>query len=94
MYQRMFPSLTVDVEAELIKYKAYAERIRPLVQETVSYLDKSFKSGKKILVEGANAAMLDIDFGEFFLFCLSCVFHHLILSMFSSAKRNSHLPYL
>lgn len=64
MYQRMFPSLVVDVKSELDRYEGYAKRIRPLVQETVYYLDKCFKSGKKVLVEGANAAMLDIDFGE------------------------------
>jgi adenylosuccinate synthase len=60
----MFPSLTVDVESELAKYKSYAERVRPLVQDTVSYLDKAIKTGKRVLVEGANAAMLDIDFGK------------------------------
>ncbi|XP_044263999.1 adenylosuccinate synthetase [Tribolium madens] len=65
VYQRMFPSLTVDVESELARYKVYAERVRPLVYETVSYLDKAIKSGKKVLVEGANAAMLDIDFGTY-----------------------------
>ncbi|XP_071053364.1 adenylosuccinate synthetase isoform X2 [Onthophagus taurus] len=65
MYQRMFPSLNVDVEFELKKYKDYAEQVRPLAVETVFLLDKSLKEGKKILVEGANAAMLDIDFGTY-----------------------------
>jgi adenylosuccinate synthase len=51
MYQRMFPSLTVDVESELAKYKSYAERVRPLVRDTVSYLDKAIKTGKRVLVE-------------------------------------------
>lgn len=64
MHQRMFPALVVDVDAELAKYQKYAERIRPFVKETVSYLDKCLQDGKKILVEGANAAMLDIDFGK------------------------------
>lgn len=63
MYQRMFPNLVIDVEAELKRYQKYAEEIRPLVTETVYFLDKSLKEGKKVLVEGANAAMLDIDFG-------------------------------
>lgn len=62
-YKRMFPLLEVDIESELAKYKIYAEKIRPLVKDTVSYLHKEIKSGKKVLVEGANAAMLDIDFG-------------------------------
>ncbi|CAG9860168.1 unnamed protein product [Phyllotreta striolata] len=65
LHQRMFPSLTVDVDAELRKYAEYAEKIRPLVRDTVSYLDKSIRTGNKVLVEGANAAMLDIDFGTY-----------------------------
>lgn len=64
MYQRMFPTLNVDVEAELERYKEYAQKIAPLVYESVSYLYNALQNGKKILVEGANAAMLDIDFGK------------------------------
>lgn len=55
----------MDVEAEVSKYKDYAERMRPLVANTVAYIHKCLKDDKKILVEGANAAMLDIDFGKF-----------------------------
>lgn len=64
-HQKVFPSLNVDIKAELARYKDFAERIRPLVKETVSYLYKSLQQGKKILVEGANAALLDIDFGTY-----------------------------
>ncbi|XP_014204064.1 adenylosuccinate synthetase [Copidosoma floridanum] len=64
-HQKIFPSLKVDVENELKRYKGYAERIRPLVKETVHYLHNAVKKGKKILVEGANAALLDIDFGTY-----------------------------
>ncbi|KAG8239932.1 hypothetical protein J437_LFUL019525 [Ladona fulva] len=64
MYMRMFPMLNVDVQAELTRYKVYAEKIRPLVTDTVSFLHHALRSGKQILVEGANAAMLDIDFGK------------------------------
>lgn len=64
-YQRMFPDLVVDVPAELERYKVFAERIRPLVCETVSFLHEALRQHKKILVEGANAAMLDIDFGTY-----------------------------
>ncbi|GLV43319.1 Adenylosuccinate Synthetase [Carabus blaptoides fortunei] len=65
MYQRMFPDLTVNAKAELAVYKGYADRIRPLVRDTVSYMHQAVKQGKKVLVEGANAAMLDIDFGTY-----------------------------
>lgn len=59
-----FKSLDVDKQKELERYKTYAEEIRPLVVETVSFLHQSIQDGKHILVEGANAAMLDIDFGN------------------------------
>ncbi|XP_021190557.3 adenylosuccinate synthetase [Helicoverpa armigera] len=64
-YKRMFPSLEVDIEAELNRYQEYATMIRPMVRDTVSYLHKAIKEGKKVLVEGANAALLDIDFGTY-----------------------------
>jgi adenylosuccinate synthase len=60
-----FPDLKVDKEAELARYKVFAERVRPLVVESVSYLHKKLKDNKKVLVEGANAGMIDIDFGTY-----------------------------
>lgn len=60
-----FKSLEVDKEKELERYKSFAEDIRPLVVETVSFLHQSLREGKHVLVEGANAAMLDIDFGTY-----------------------------
>lgn len=54
-----------DVEEELKRYRAYVEEIRPCVKDTVPFIYNCLKSGKKILVEGANAAMLDIDFGTY-----------------------------
>lgn len=65
-YQRLLPDLNVDVDAELEKYKGYAEQVRPFVVETISYLHSAIRANKSVLVEGANAAMLDIDFGNWF----------------------------
>jgi len=58
-----YPDLKIDREAEMERYKGLAERIRPLVIESVAYLHKKVSKGAKILVEGANAGMIDIDFG-------------------------------
>ena len=66
-----FKSLEVDKEKELERYKTFAEEIRPLVIETVSFLHQNLHEGKGILVEGANAAMLDIDFGNLFFLQIS-----------------------
>lgn len=64
-YHRMLPELNVDVEAELERYKGFVEQVRPFVVETISYLNTAIKANKSVLVEGANAAMLDIDFGTY-----------------------------
>lgn len=65
MHQRMFPSLHVNINEELEKYKEFAQKLKPLVIETVYFINDELKKGKRILVEGANAAMLDIDFGGY-----------------------------
>jgi len=64
-YMAAFPGLKVDKAAEIERYRQLAERLRPLVVESVSFLHNRLNEGKKVLVEGANAAMLDIDFGTY-----------------------------
>ncbi|KAK3753625.1 hypothetical protein QZH41_014732, partial [Actinostola sp. cb2023] len=65
-FQKLFPNLEVNIEEELTKYKKYAERIRPLVRDTVVYMNEALqKPNLAIVVEGANALMLDIDFGTY-----------------------------
>ena len=63
-FSARYQGLNVDKESELARYREYADRMRPMVIETVSYLHGQMAQGKSVLVEGANAAMLDIDFGE------------------------------
>ena len=43
----------------------YAERIRPLVCDTAAYLGNAMAAGKRILFEGAQGTMLDIDHGTY-----------------------------
>ncbi|KAL4248879.1 Adenylosuccinate synthetase 1 [Abortiporus biennis] len=54
-----------DTEGEIIRYKALAERLKPYVIDSLVYMHKSIQAGKRVLVEGANAIMLDIDFGTY-----------------------------
>ncbi|EJT98379.1 AMPSase 1 [Dacryopinax primogenitus] len=54
-----------DTEAEIARYKVLAERLRPYVVDGVTWIHKALADGKRILVEGANALMLDIDFGTY-----------------------------
>ena len=44
----------------------YAEYLKPYVDmDLLPFLQKSFKDGKKILFEGAQGVMLDVDFGTY-----------------------------
>jgi adenylosuccinate synthase len=42
-----------------------AERLRPFVIDSVVYIHEALATSKRILVEGANALMLDIDYGTY-----------------------------
>lgn len=54
-----------DVEAALAQYQELAERMRPFVTDTGKYLNRAIKNGERLLFEGAQATMLDIDFGTY-----------------------------
>ncbi|QLQ79394.1 hypothetical protein HG537_0C00410 [Torulaspora globosa] len=54
-----------DAEAELARYKKYKDELKPFVVDSVVFMHKAIQANKKILVEGANALMLDIDFGTY-----------------------------
>ena len=55
----------VDAAAIQAQYEAYADRLRPLVCDCAITLSRAMKSGKRILFEGAQGTMLDIDHGTY-----------------------------
>ncbi len=57
--------LAIDIETTLLEYITLAESIRPMVTDTIPLLHEAHQAGKKILFEGAQGAMLDIDFGTY-----------------------------
>ena len=56
---------TVDQEAIQAQYTKYADRLRPYVSNIAIALQKSGRSGKQILFEGAQGTHLDIDHGTY-----------------------------
>ncbi|KAK9125359.1 hypothetical protein Scep_014205 [Stephania cephalantha] len=50
---------------EVEKYKRFAERLEPYIADTVYVMNDYIAQKKKILVEGGQATMLDIDFGTY-----------------------------
>jgi len=57
------PSLDADALAE--QYAHAAQRIAPYVTNTARTLHRALAEGKRILAEGAQAALLDIDHGTY-----------------------------
>lgn len=57
--------LEYDVEEELVRYRVYHETLRPYVVDAVLFVQTAFSTNKRVLVEGANALMLDIDYGTY-----------------------------
>ncbi|KAK9819397.1 hypothetical protein WJX81_005112 [Elliptochloris bilobata] len=60
-----FEGFQYDVEADIERYGAIARRVLPFVGDTVDFVNTAYEAGRRILVEGANATMLDLDFGTY-----------------------------
>ena len=57
--------ITLDADKVHHDYRGYAERLKPFVADTTAYLLDAVDAGKKLLFEGAQGALLDIDHGTF-----------------------------
>lgn len=58
-----FPSL--DADSIICEYSKYADILKPYVIDSVTFIHEQLESNKKILCEGAQATLLDIDFGTY-----------------------------
>ncbi|MDA1314948.1 MAG: adenylosuccinate synthase [Acidobacteria bacterium] len=56
---------TWDFDAIYDEYLGFAERLRPYVCDTAVYLQDALRGGKRVLFEGAQGTMLDIDHGTY-----------------------------
>ncbi|KAJ9292723.1 hypothetical protein DTO271G3_8537 [Paecilomyces variotii] len=77
-----------DEEGELAQLKELAPRLQPMVVDAVSWMYAQTQQNKRILIEGANAVMLDIDYGTYPYVtssnaCLGGAFTGLAISPFS-----------
>lgn len=54
-----------DTETELKFYETVRERLLAMMVDGAFVLDEAIAAGKKVLVEGANATLLDIDHGTY-----------------------------
>ena len=63
--EKLYGQEPLDYEAVQREYEGYADRLRPYVCDTIALLNEEVREGRKILFEGAQATMLDIDYGTY-----------------------------
>ncbi len=63
---KVYNRLPMDVETICERYLGqYAERIAPMVGDTVSLVHEALEAGRNVLLEGAQATFLDLDHGTY-----------------------------
>jgi adenylosuccinate synthase len=62
--RRMY-DVEIDAEEEVAKADAVADRVRGMIVDGQHMIHAALQGGKRIIAEGANAAMLDLDFGTY-----------------------------
>ena len=55
----------LDVDAMIEEYVAFDSRIDPYITDTTALLNNALKDGKRVLAEGAQGALLDLDHGTY-----------------------------
>jgi adenylosuccinate synthase len=65
LIEQVFHEKGIDVEKILQEYLGFAEVLRPYVTDTSVVLNEAIDQGKRVLFEGAQGVMLDIDQGTY-----------------------------
>jgi adenylosuccinate synthase len=63
--ERVYETEPFDLETVAAQYEGYAQRLRPYVTDTSLYVDQGLRAGKRVLFEGAQATLLDLDHGTY-----------------------------
>jgi adenylosuccinate synthase len=65
IFGKVYNRRGLDARAITEEYERYAERLRPFVADTGLVLGRALDEGKVVLLEGAQATMLDVDHGTY-----------------------------
>ncbi|HWQ80448.1 MAG TPA: adenylosuccinate synthase [Anaerovoracaceae bacterium] len=62
---KLFDGEPIDKEETIETYVAYADRLKPYIRDTGVMVYESLKNGEKVLFEGAQGSLLDVDLGTY-----------------------------
>lgn len=65
LFTKVYGSEPMDEEQLIRDFREIHDRIVPMIHETTHMVDQGRRAGKEILFEGAQAAMLDINYGTY-----------------------------
>ncbi|MEI6285155.1 MAG: adenylosuccinate synthase [Bacillota bacterium] len=64
-FEKIYDETGFEVEAIYQEYLQYGEELRPYICDTIPYVNQAITAGKKVLLEGAQATLLDVDYGTY-----------------------------
>ena len=62
---KVYNRKAIELDAVVEEYLAYAERLTPYIADTRLELNKALERGETVLLEGAQATLLDVDHGTY-----------------------------
>ena len=62
---RQYRGTTLDARQVFEEIAPLAERLCPFITDTTAYLNRAVREGRSVLVEGAQATLLDVDHGTY-----------------------------
>jgi len=62
---KIYNRRAIGVDEVVEELLSYADRLRPMVQDTALLLHRALEEGKTVLCEGGQATMLDVDHGTY-----------------------------
>ncbi len=65
LLSKIYHSSEMDVDEIVDTYLHYDKELDEFIKDTSLYLNQQLKAGKRVLAEGAQGAMLDVDFGTY-----------------------------
>jgi adenylosuccinate synthase len=65
LLSKVYGSAEIDVDKIINEYEEFDKKIDPYVTDTSAFLNSALRKKKKILAEGAQGALLDVDHGTY-----------------------------
>jgi adenylosuccinate synthase len=62
---KIYNTLPLDPDGIVEAYMGYAERMKPYVTDTTALIHEAIDEGRHVLLEGAQATLLDLDHGTY-----------------------------